>query len=212
MSLEDRWKELFKVQVGDSSAWLEVVQENSLFPPDIDPDTCDYTPARGNVFKAFAMLEPNKVKYLVIGQDPYPDESLATGVAFLVPKNQTSESLERLRGTLFPPMEEESNLEQWSEDNGVLLINAALTFPKAGKSGDHLRYWRGFTRAVIRLLKKKRPEIEIIALGQKAANIAVTEALIKFCIHPTKRGVGRDEFKELWGSYGPYRGGKSTGL
>lgn len=207
MSLEGRWEQLFKEQVGDSSAWLEVVQENSLFPPDIDPDTYDYTPARGNVFKAFAMLEPNKVKYLVIGQDPYPDESLATGVAFLVPRGRQSTSLKKLKGKLFPD-DEGADLEKWASDAGVLLINAALTTPKGEKAaGGHLNDWKEFTMAVIRCARRYSPNAEIIALGVPAGEVA-KQAVISCCNHPAyvpKNQAEKAKFDSFWETHGPLR-------
>ncbi len=185
-----------------------------LFPTDIEPEG-SFTPTKGDdgkrrVFEAFRLLSPIDVEYLVIGLDPYPDEKLATGVAFLVPEDSgkpTPPSLKHLTECLFP--KNEPNLVKWSQDNGVLLINAALTFPIGGKiSGAHLPDWTEFTKAIIRFLKMTKPDIEIIALGKDAANVA-KEALIRCCIHPAARGLSKDRFREDWGDYGPYkRGGK----
>lgn len=57
-----------------------------IFPSDLDPDAGDYSPCADRVFKAFTVLKPSAVKYLVIGKDPYSHVSgNATGLAFLIP-------------------------------------------------------------------------------------------------------------------------------
>lgn len=184
-------------------------QLRSLFPKRFGPGG-DFSPKPDSknqcrVFRAFELVEPSKVQCLVIGLDPYPYASgYATGVAFLVPKDtDPPNSLKLLTGTLFPPGT--PDLERWSRDNGMLLINAALTISKDGEAGGQLADWKKFTKAIIRFLRKEKPKIEILAFGERAAKIAVGEALIKFCIHPAKRGVGEKGFRDIWGNYNPLR-------
>ena len=205
--MAENWESLFVSQVGEGE-WLDAVR--SFFPKHIVPNNI-YSPAMGDVFRAFTLLKPSQVKYVVIGLDPYPYKKLATGVAFLVPKdneNEPPQSLKFLMGTLFPN-EEGVDLEQWATDKGVLLINAALTIPEgATKSGEDLKAWKEFTKAVVRFLRKQKPDMDIIVFGQKAAKVAVTEASVRYCMHPAARGLSRDKFAELWGDYGPYKRGR----
>jgi uracil DNA glycosylase len=187
--------------------WLKALggeeKLKGLFPSRFGPDSADLVPTKdekGNhrFFRAFELLEPGQVKCLVIGQDPYPDESLATGVAFLVPPGSKSQSLDILleKDGLFPK-EHENDLLAWSIKKGVLLINAALTFSKDRSLKNRLDGWEGFIKAVIRLLREIKPDLEIIAFGKHAGDVA-KRAVITCCIHPTARGMTKEKFKESW--------------
>lgn len=197
------WLDLFIEQVGKGE-WMDAVK--GAFPTKLKPNDL-FTPAMSNVFRAFTLLKPSKVKYLVIGLDPYPNrdpktlKDFATGVAFLVPEGvKQPTSLMNLRKGLFPA--DEPNLEKWSQDKGVLLINAALTIRREGKSGEHLADWKKFTVAVIRCVREKNPKAEIIALGVDAADVA-KEALINCCIHPAAMNRDQNAYKAFWKAHGP---------
>lgn len=186
----------------------------SLFPKHFGPGDL-FTPTKGDdgkcrVFRAFeALRNPADVQYLVIGQDPYPDESLATGVAFLVPNGKTSPSLEPLKGKLFPKAEGDV-LQEWTTSQGMLLLNAALTFSKDRDLDERLDDWKKFTVAVIQFLRKTNPDMEIIALGVHAGN-AAKQALIGCCYHPSavtrsgKRSTITKDFETFWKRHGPLR-------
>lgn len=202
---QEAWRNLFVEQTSKTTEWVNNLVEKygesgfaELFPTEFGPEPCSYSPETGKVFAAFKMLEPGQVKCLVIGQDPYPDESLATGVAFLVPPGSKSQSLDILleKDVLFPK-EHENDLLAWSIKKGVLLINAALTFSKDRPLKNRLDGWEGFIKAVIRLLREIKPDLEIIAFGKHAGDVA-KRAVITCCIHPTARGMTKEKFKESW--------------
>ena len=102
------------------------------------------------IFKAFSMPR-DQVKAVVIGQDPYPDPKLATGIAFAVPINAKIppslnaiwQSIEDYQGTV----RRDPEMDHWI-DQGILLLNTALTC-EAGKPGTHYDIWRPFMRRVI---------------------------------------------------------------
>ena len=151
-------------------------------------------------FRAFELVKPDAVNYLVIGQDPYPDPHKATGVAFLVPEGvDDPTSLGNLRNRLFPAGV--SDLEEWAHKEGVLLINAALTFESREKAKEHLAEWSKFIEAVIRCVREKKPDVEIIALGVAAADVAKKALIICNC-HPAARGMSQ----KMWKKCGPLRG------
>lgn len=108
----------------------------------------NYTPSLMKVFNAFKACPYSKFRVLFLGQDPYPQEGVATGLAFanssdtqtLSPSlNIIKSSLECLeiphKNIIFAP-----SLEEWAEQ-GVLLLNASLTC-KINKPGSHQLLWR----------------------------------------------------------------------
>jgi uracil-DNA glycosylase len=111
------------------------------------------------LFKAFRLTPYDKVKVVIIGQDPYHDGSF-NGVAFGNgepgnPPKKISPSLrnilkevERSYGDTPDP-----SLYSWAKQ-GVLLINTAHTV-EAGNAGSHLELWEAFTNAVLAALIKK---------------------------------------------------------
>lgn len=133
------------------------------------------TPAcEEDIFNAFKGLPPEKVKVLILGQDPYPDVDRAHGLAFSFKNNQKAEdSLQNI----FNKIEKElgianknTNLECW-RDRGVLLLNTALTYKK-GEQDKHIKIWKTFVNKIIsKLLSIKRDEnnpLVIMLWGCKA--------------------------------------------
>jgi uracil-DNA glycosylase len=96
---------------------------------------------------------PNQIKVVIVGQDPYPDESgIASGIAFGCPKNNIKPSLQYIindlaRSYKITPLEVrnrlDTTLESWREQ-GVILWNASLTC-EVRKPGSHSDIWRDFT-------------------------------------------------------------------
>jgi len=88
-----------------------------------------YTPSRRDLFKALSAVKAEDVKVCIVGQDPYPNSSHATGFAFSVPDNVTTfpptlvNILKEYHEDLGYPEPKSGNLQKWI-DQGVLLINA----------------------------------------------------------------------------------------
>lgn len=122
-------------------------------------------PQKGSelLFKAFRVTLYNKVKCVILGQDPYsnPDNAF-DGLSF---SNSTLDSPQPSLANIFEEVENDVydgfNLERltnyslysWAEQ-GVLMINAAHTVIK-GQSASHMKYWRKFTEEVVKALNKK---------------------------------------------------------
>lgn len=134
-----------------------------------------FYPARENIFRAFQM-PLNKVKVVILGQDPYPSPSTAIGYAFAVNENsKIPPSLRIIQAELASEKEillkEELSspkwrtLEHWTSQ-GVLLLNTALTV-EAGEAGSHLEYWKLFTDNVIHYISTNQPCIWLL-WGKKA--------------------------------------------
>ena len=130
-----------------------------------------YPPAK-NIFSAFDHTPFDKVKVVIIGQDPYHDPNQAHGLCFSVQDGQKIppslvniyKEIETETGKKMPAS---GNLTRWA-DQGVLLLNATLTV-EAGKAASHQKQgWEEFTDAVIRELNEKGENIVFILWGAPA--------------------------------------------
>ncbi len=126
-------------------------------------------PAKENIFRAFNEVDPENVRVVLLGQDPYHDGS-ATGLAFdniiserLVAPNRTAMS-PSLRSILQEMESDIGEIVEWEgrggipeshlaylPQQGVLLANTALTVEK-GKAESHTELWKEFTEEIIKAL------------------------------------------------------------
>ena len=114
----------------------------------------DIYPPPGEVFAAFQLTPLAKTKVVILGQDPYASPGQAHGLAFSVrrgvPIPGTLRNIfKELRSDYPGPTRHHGNLESWAQQ-GVLLLNTALTVPRDG-SKAHLDDWKAFTTAVLRV-------------------------------------------------------------
>jgi uracil-DNA glycosylase len=124
-----------------------------------------YPPA-GLIFNAFARTPFDKVKAVILGQDPYHEPGQAQGLAFYVPPGvRTPPSLLNIAKELGKGSV--PDLLHWT-DEGVLLLNATLTVA-AHRAGSHQgRGWETFTDAVVRVLNERREKLVFILWGAYA--------------------------------------------
>jgi uracil-DNA glycosylase len=112
-----------------------------------------FIPSEKNIFAAFSK-EPNLIRVLIVGQDPYPNPDYANGLAFSVSPSitQLPASLKNIYKELESDLGIKRNsgdLSDWA-NQGVLLINRCLTV-EPGKSGSHTDIgWQVFTESVIK--------------------------------------------------------------
>ena len=131
-----------------------------------------YPPLR-DVFAAFHLTPYERVKVVLIGQDPYPNPGEAMGLAFSVPLGtKLPASLKNIhlamnRDGYEPPAH--GDLTGWAEQ-GVLLLNLGLTVPK-GQAGGHLRRWLPFTKAVLEALNSHPEPVVFVLWGARARKI-----------------------------------------
>ncbi len=124
------------------------------------------------IFSAFNHTPFNKVKVVILGQDPYHGAGQANGLCFSVSSGiQQPPSLQNIfkeiHDDLGIPIPKTGNLEKWA-DQGVLLLNATLTV-RANTAGSHQKQgWENFTDAVIRALSEKRKGLVFILWGKFA--------------------------------------------
>ena len=150
-------------------------------------------PAGKNIFRAFDKCDPDDLKVVIIGQDPYHGVGQANGLCFSVNDGvQFPPSLVNIFKELqddvgFQPPES-GNLTRWAQ-NGVLLLNAVLTV-RAGMAGSHAGMgWETLTDKIIALLGEREKPIVFLLWGgyarRKAALIPKGRHLILEAAHPS---------------------------
>ena len=154
--------------------------------------TTVYPPAK-LIFNAFDHCPVDKVKVVIIGQDPYHGAGQANGLCFSVNKGITMPPslvniFKEIAADTGKPMPTDGDLTRWS-DQGVLLLNATLTV-RAGNAGSHQRRgWEEFTDAAIRILAEKRENLVFILWGsyaqRKGAFINRERHLVLTSPHPS---------------------------
>ena len=124
-----------------------------------------YPPAKF-IFHAFDRTPFDKVKVVILGQDPYHEPGQAQGLAFYVPPGiRTPPSLVNLAKDLGQGAV--PDLLRWA-DQGVLLLNATLTVA-AHRAGSHQgRGWETFTDAVVKTLNERRDGLVFLLWGAYA--------------------------------------------
>ncbi|MZR31840.1 uracil-DNA glycosylase [Sneathiella litorea] len=129
-------------------------------------------PPGDNIFAALDHTPFNKVKLVILGQDPYHGPGQAHGLSFSVlPGVPTPPSLrniyQELNRDLNIPTPSHGNLEHWA-DQGVLLLNAVLTVEKATAGAHQGKGWERFTDAAIAALNEKRDNLVFMLWGNYA--------------------------------------------
>ena len=151
-----------------------------------------YPPAK-LIFNAFDHCPFDKVKVVIIGQDPYHGAGQANGLCFSVNKGiamppSLVNIFKEIAADTGKPLPTDGDLTRWS-DQGVLLLNATLTV-RAGNAGSHQRRgWEEFTDAAIRILAEKRENLVFILWGsyaqRKGAFIDRNKHLVLTSPHPS---------------------------
>lgn len=159
-------------------------------------------PRGRNIFRAFDKCPFERLKVVIIGQDPYHGEGQANGLCFSVGAGVPfPPSLQNIfkevaddTGRPIPPTGE---LERWAEQ-GVLLLNAVLTV-RAHEAASHAgRGWEQFTDAVVRAIAERKEGVVYMLWGsyaQKKGAIADPERnCILKAVHPSPLSAYRGFF------------------
>lgn len=154
------------------------------------------------IFSAFEHTPFDKLKLVIIGQDPYHGQGQAHGLCFSVPKGikfppSLQNIFKELKSDLNIPIPEHGNLEHWA-DQGVLLLNATLTV-RAKSPGSHQnKGWEQFTDSVIERIHEHKKGIVYILWGSYAQKkghfINRDDNLVIESAHPSPFSVHRGFF------------------
>lgn len=124
------------------------------------------------IFSAFEHTPFNKVKAVILGQDPYHGPGQAHGLCFSVPDGipappSLQNIFKEIERDLGVPVSSRTDLTPWARQ-GILLINAILTV-RANQAGSHQnKGWEKFTDAVIRTISERRSNIIFLLWGNYA--------------------------------------------
>lgn len=172
VKIEDSWKNVLKEEF-DQPYFVELVRKlheekaagKIIFPP-------------GNqIFKAFELCPFDRVKVVILGQDPYHGYGQAMGLSFSVPDGVPAPpSLKNIyteiENDLGIRMSGRTNLEGWARQ-GILLLNAVLTV-RSGEATSHRGFgWQEFTDAVIKAISDKKEGVVFLLWGNYARGKAV---------------------------------------
>lgn len=159
-------------------------------------------PKGSEYFAALNLTPLDKVKVVIIGQDPYHGPGQAHGLSFSVREGvrfppSLRNIFKELHEDLGVPMPTTGDLTPWAKQ-GVLLLNAVLTV-EDGKANAHQgKGWELFTDQVISLLNEKREHIAYVLWGsyaqKKAAFVDRSKNLVLECVHPSPLSAHRGFF------------------
>lgn len=172
VQIEKSWKEALGAEF-EKPYFAALVQElhrqkqagEVIFPPG------------GQIFKAFELCPLDKVKVVILGQDPYHGYGQAMGLSFSVPQGvEAPPSLKNIfkeiESDLGIRMSGSPDLRPWAEQ-GVLLLNSVLTV-RAGQPASHSKIgWQTFTDAVIKTISDRCEGVVFLLWGNYARSKAV---------------------------------------
>lgn len=193
VKIEDSWKR----QLQDEFEKNYFRQLTDAVREEYQSGTC-YPPG-SLIFNAFNLCPFDKVKVVIIGQDPYHEPRQAHGLSFSVQDGvpfppSLQNIFKEIHDDLGTPIPQSGNLTRWAEQ-GVLLLNATLTV-RAHQANSHVQLgWRDFTDAAIRALAARREHLVYMLWGGyargKAYMIDKSKNLVLESVHPSPLSANR---------------------
>jgi uracil-DNA glycosylase len=199
MILSDEWRlaladELVKKYFTELQRYLRQARKASvIYPPEAD------------VFKAFNLTPPHKVKAVILGQDPYHTEDTANGLAFSTAKGRGCPPslvniLTELKSDVGVKDVTDGDLSAWARE-GVLLMNATLTVERSRPNSHKGLGWERFTDMVIAYLNKQSWPIVFMLWGNdaiaKADLVSNPRHLVLKSTHPSPFSAARATAKSI---------------
>src|SRR3982751_1945970 len=197
VKIEEGWKNVLKpefakpyFQQAVTFIKVEKSQGKTIYPPG------------PLIFNAFDKTPFDKVKAVLLGQDPYHGSGQAHGLCFSVPDGvmpppSLVNMFKELNSDVGIPIPQKGNLEKWAKQ-GVLLLNATLTV-QANQAGSHQgKGWENFTDSVIKRISEKKKGVVFILWGKyaqaKEALIDATKHFVLKAPHPSPFSADRGFF------------------
>lgn len=167
VKIEPSWKKILQQEFDQ-----KYFEELTAFVKQEYQNSTVYPPAKF-IFNAFELTPFDKVKVVILGQDPYHGPNQANGLAFSVNNNiPLPPSLVNIYKEIKSDLgivtkNKNGNLENWAKQ-GVLMLNATLTV-KSGMAGSHQnKGWEKFTDAVVKILSEQKEGLVFILWGAYA--------------------------------------------
>lgn len=198
------------MQVRIENSWKEVLQQE--FDKPYFADLVNFVKSRyklttvyppsSKIFAAFDLCPFDKVKVVILGQDPYHGSSQAHGLSFSViegvPKPPSLINIfKELKSDIGSDTPTCGDLTRWAVQ-GVFLLNAILTVEEAKPASHQGKGWETFTDAVIKLISEKKSDIVFILWGayaqKKTVLIDQSKHFIIQSAHPSPLSASRGFF------------------
>ncbi|WP_311550502.1 uracil-DNA glycosylase [Prevotella aurantiaca] len=151
------------------------------------------------VFNAFNLCPFDKVKVVILGQDPYHEQGQAMGLSFSVPEGimlppSLQNIYKEIQSDLGKPIPTSGDLTRWAKQ-GVLLLNATLTVRAHAANSHQALGWQNFTDAAIAALSNHREHVVFMLWGgfarSKKRLIAANRHFIIESVHPSPLSANR---------------------
>ena len=159
-------------------------------------------PRGSNIFRAFDKCPVEKLKVVIIGQDPYHGPGQANGLCFSVgdgvPFPPSLQNIfKEISDDVHTPVPPTGNLDRWAEQ-GVLLLNSVLTV-RANQAASHAdRGWERFTDAVVAAIAARKQEVVYMLWGsyaqRKGAMVDASRNCVLKAVHPSPLSAYRGFF------------------
>lgn len=195
--IEDSWNKILKDEF-NSQYFIELkeflVEEKKKY---------NIYPQGRLIFNAFNRTPFEKVKVVLLGQDPYHGKGQAHGLCFSVPSGMSQPPslvniFKELKNDLNVSFPTQGNLEKWA-GQGVFLLNATLTV-RASQPGSHQnKGWETFTDSVIKKISEKRAGIIFLLWGKYAQ---AKESLIDTNKHYILKAAHPSPYSADYGFFG----------
>lgn len=188
IKLEKSWKELLR-----SELEMPYMAELRSFLDREEKSGKTIFPQTNDIFAALNLTPFEKVKVVILGQDPYHGPNQAHGLCFSVkPGVKTPPSLvnifKELNSDLGITPPQHGCLDAWGRQ-GVLLLNNVLTVEDGKAGSHHLKGWEPFTDKIIELLNEKKENLVFILWGspaqKKAQKVDPQKHFIIKSVHPS---------------------------
>jgi len=164
--MDKSWEKVLKEEMGKPYFIKMMDDLNQAYEKEI------IFPDKNEIFQAFQLTPYDRVKVVILGQDPYHEKGQAEGLAFSVKKGvKIPPSLRNifveLESDLHINKPDHGSLVSWAEE-GVLLLNTVLTV-REGEANSHAGLgWKIFTNEVIKKLGEREEPVVFILWGNQA--------------------------------------------
>ncbi|MBK6564248.1 MAG: uracil-DNA glycosylase [Saprospiraceae bacterium] len=193
IQIEESWKKYYMMNLKNPIS----KKLTSLIKEELKNGKVIYPPGP-DIFKAFEMTPFEKVKVVILGQDPYHNPGEAMGLSFSVPKGtkippSLKNIFKEIKDDVGLEIPDHGDLTNWATQ-GVFLLNAMLTVEK-NRAGAHKDIgWQTFTNVVIQTLSSQKNNLVFLLWGNFARSkkewIDTTKHLVLEAAHPSPLAGG----------------------
>ena len=158
-------------------------------------------PKQDNIFNALNYVPLDKIKVVIIGQDPYHEPGQAQGLSFSVPENieippSLVNIMKEIEDDLNVTCQKNGNLERWARQ-GVLLLNTVLTVRRGQANSHKDKGWETLTRKIIQIVGQRKEPVVFLLWGsyaQSYSDLIGPQHLVLKAPHPSPLSAYRGFF------------------